>query len=54
MDTFSYNALGLRVAKYDRTGNYPHIWDGVTPGSPVLYDGHTVFTAGLSVQRNYS
>jgi len=48
VDTFTYNGLGLRVAKSDSTGSYSYVCDGTTPGSPVLSDGHTVFTAGLS------
>ena len=29
-------------------GSYSSVCDGTTPGSPVLSDGHTIFTAGLS------
>ena len=29
-------------------GSYSYVCDGTSPGSPVLSDGHTVFTAGLS------
>ena len=43
-----HNGLGLRVAKADSTGSYSYVCDGTTPGSPVLSDGHTTFTAGLS------
>ena len=48
VDTFAYNGLGLRVGKFDSTGSYSYVCDGTTPGSPVLSDGHTIFTAGLS------
>ena len=36
------------MAKADSTGSYSYVCDGTTPGSPVLSDGHTTFTAGLS------
>ena len=36
------------MAKSDSTGTYSYVCDGTTPGSPVLSDGHMVFTAGLS------
>ena len=52
VDTFAYNGLGLRVAKSDSTGSYSYVCDGTTPGSPVLSDGHTTFTAGLSSTIN--
>ena len=44
----AYNGLGLPVAKADSTGFYSYVCDGASPGSPVLSDGHTTFTAGLS------
>ena len=33
------------------TGTYSYICDGTTPGSPVLSDGHAVYTLGLSENR---
>ena len=33
-------------------GSYSYVCDGTTPGSPVLSDGHTTFTAGLSSTIN--
>ena len=33
------------------TGNYSYVCDGTTPGSPVLIDGHTLYTPGLSENR---
>ena len=50
-DTYTYNGLGLRVGKTDSTGNYSYVCDGTTPGSPVLIDGHTLYTPGLSENR---
>ncbi len=50
-DTYTYNGLGLRVGKVDSTGSYSYICDGTTPGSPVLSDGHAVYTPGLSENR---
>ena len=46
-----YNSLGLRVGKTDSTGTYSYVCDGTTPGSPVLIDGHTLYTPGLSENR---
>ncbi len=53
-DTFSYNGLGLRVAKTDSTGTYSYLCDGTSPASPVLSDGHAVYTPGLSERRGGS
>ncbi len=50
-DTYTYNGLGLRVGKVDSTGTYSYICDGTTPGSPVLNDGHAVYTGGISENR---
>ena len=50
-DTYTYNGLGLRVGKTDSTGSYSYVCDGTTPGSPVLIDGHTLYTPGLSENR---
>ena len=50
-DTYTYNGLGLRVGKTDSTGTYSYVCDGTTPGSPVLIDGHTLYTPGLSENR---
>ena len=50
-DTFTYNGLGLRVGKTDSTGTYSYVCDGTTPGSPVLSDGHALYTPGLSENR---
>jgi len=50
-DTFSYNGLGLRVGKQDSTGSYSYLCDGASAGSPVLWDGQAVYTAGLSERR---
>ena len=50
-DTFTYNGLGLRVGKTDSTGTYSYVCDGADPGSPVLSDGHAVYTPGLSENR---
>ena len=46
-----YNSLGLRVGKTDSTGTLSYVCDGTTPGSPVLIDGHTLYTPGLSENR---
>ena len=51
LDKFSYNGLGLRVAKTDSTNSYIYVCDGTTPGAPVLIDGHTQYTPGLSENR---
>ncbi len=47
--TFTYNGLGLRTGKTDPTGTY--VCDGTAPGSPVLSDGHAVYSPGLSECR---
>ena len=49
--TFTYNGLGLRVGKTDSTGTYSYACDGASPGSPVLSDGHALYTPGLSESR---
>ena len=51
VDTFVYNGLGLRVGKTDSTGTYAYVCDGASPGSPVLSDGHALYTPGLSESR---
>jgi len=51
-DRYTYNGLGLRVGKTDSIGTYSYICDGTTPGSPVLADGHALYTPGLSENRN--
>ena len=51
-DSFTYNGLGLRVGKTDSTGSYSYVCDGASPGSPVLSDGHAVYTPGLSERRD--
>ena len=51
VDTFVYNGLGLRVGKTDSTGTYSYVCDGASPGSPVLSDGHALYTPGLSESR---
>ena len=51
VDTFVYNGLGLRVGKTDSTGTYAYVCDGTSPGSPVLSDGHALYTPGLSESR---
>ncbi len=51
LDTYVYNGLGLRVGKTDSTGTYAYVCDGTTPGAPVLIDGHTQYTPGLSENR---
>ncbi len=43
--------MGLRVAKTDSTGSYSYLCDGTSAGSPVLWDGQAVYTAGLSERR---
>jgi RHS repeat-associated protein len=40
------------VAKTDSTGQFALVSDGTAPASPVLADGLTVFTPGLSSRRN--
>lgn len=50
-DTFTYNGLGLRVGKTDSTGTYSYVCDGTSPGSPILSDGHALYTPGLSENR---
>ena len=61
-DTYAYNGLGMRLTKTDPTGSYSDptgsysdptgsysdLADGVAPASPVLSDGHTSFTPGIS------
>ena len=47
-DSYAYNGLGMRLTKTDPTGSYSDIADGVSPASPVLSDGHTSFTPGVS------
>ncbi len=54
VDTFVYNGLGLRVAKTDSTGSYSYLCDGASAASPVLWDGHAVYTPGLSENRGGS
>ncbi len=53
-DTFVYNGLGLRVGKTDSTGSYSYLCDGASPASPVLWDGHAIYTPGLSENRGGS
>jgi RHS repeat-associated protein len=38
----------MRLRKNDPTGNYWYLCDGVSPASPVLSDGYTTFTPGIS------
>ncbi len=40
------------MGKVDSTGTYSYVCDGTTPGSPVLSDGHAIYTPGLSENRN--
>ena len=47
-DTYTYNGLGMRLTKTDPTGTHSYIADGVSPASPVLSDGQTAFTPGIS------
>ena len=47
-DAFLYNGLGQRTAKTDSTGQYALVSDGASPAAPVLADGLTVYTPGLS------
>ena len=53
-DSFAYNGLGQRVAKTDSTGQYALVSDGASPAAPVLADGLTVYTPGLSSRRGGS
>ncbi len=39
------------MGKTDSTGTYTYLCDGTSPGSPVLSDGHAVYTPGLSENR---
>ena len=39
------------MGKTDSTGSYSYVCDGTTPGSPVLADGHALYTPGLSENR---
>ena len=41
----------LHVGKTDTTGTYSYLCDGASPGSPVLSDGHALYTPGLSENR---
>jgi len=50
-DSYVYNGLGLRVGKQDSTGTYSYLCAGASAGSPVLWDGQAVYTAGLSERR---
>ena len=52
VNTFTYNGLGLRVAKTDSTGQFAQVSDGTSPASPVIADGAAVYTPGLSERRN--
>jgi len=52
VNTFTYNGLGLRVAKTDSTGQFALVSDGTSPASPVIADGAAVYTPGLSERRN--
>jgi len=52
VNIFSYNGLGLRVAKTDSTGQFALVSDGTSPASPVIADGAAVYTPGLSERRN--
>ena len=40
------------MGKTDSTGTYSYACDGASPGSPVLSDGHALYTPGLSENRN--
>ena len=51
MPSEAYNGLGLQVGKTDSTGTYSYVCDGASPGSPVLSDGHALYTPGLSESR---
>ena len=39
------------MGKTDSTGTYAYVCDGASPGSPVLSDGHALYTPGLSENR---
>ena len=38
----------MRLTKSDPTGTYSYLTDGVSPASPVLSDGYSTFTPGIS------
>ena len=44
----------MRLTKSDPTGSYAYLNDGFSPASPVLSDGYSTFTPGISgpVVRN--
>ena len=47
-EAYDYTRLGMRLRKNDPTGNYWYDADGVSPASPVLSDGYSTFTPGIS------
>ena len=47
-DGYGYTGLGMRLTKGDPTGSYSYLTDGVSPSSPVLSDGRSSFTPGIS------
>jgi len=51
-NTFTYNALGLRVGKVDSVGTFAYKRDGVEVTDPVLNDGAAQFTPGVSERRS--
>ena len=42
------------MGKTDSSGSYSYVCDGTSPGSPVLSDGHALYTPGLSENRGGS
>ena len=46
--SYTCTGLGMRLRKNDPTGNYWYDTDGVSPASPVLSDGYSTFTPGIS------
>ena len=53
-NTFTYNALDTRVGKVDSGGTKAYKRDGAGVTNPVLSDGASVFTPGISVRNSGS
>lgn len=50
-NTYRYNSQGLRVLKSDSRGFQQMAHDGISPGSPLLYDGLAVYSPETQSER---
>ncbi|MGV3615530.1 MAG: RHS repeat-associated core domain-containing protein, partial [Fimbriimonas sp.] len=47
-NSFTYNGMNARVSKVDSSGTKTYLHDGVSVTSPVVRDGSSVYTPGIS------